>query len=135
MTNYFLEQYFGREQAHKMAYFSKIQHFSIRKGHFRIFLGHLLIIFFYKKEEKLMIFQKNINPAMSDYCRSHTECYKVVEERKVLCTLIMQTTSWLISTIYVLACQEKLKSLIFTLAICPWLCIHMKSHHKKFQDL
>ena len=100
MTNYFLEQYFGREQAHKMAYFSKIQHFSIRKGHFRIFLGHLLIIFFYKKEEKLMIFQKNINPAMSDYCRSHTECYKVVEERKVLCTLIMQTTSWLISTIW-----------------------------------
>ena len=53
-----------------------------------------------KKQQKLMIFQMNIHPAMSDYYRSHTECYKVVEKRKVLCTLIMQTTSWVISTIY-----------------------------------
>ena len=40
-----------------------------------------------------------------------------------------------IKNTYGIACQEKLKSLIFTLAICPWLCIHMKSHQKKFQDL
>ena len=46
-----------------------------------------------KKQEKLIIFQMNIHPAMSDYYKSYTECYKVVEERKVLCTLLMQTTS------------------------------------------
>ena len=34
-----------------------------------------------------------------------------------------------------LACQEKFNSLSFTPAICLWLCIHMKSHQKKFQDL
>ena len=53
-----------------------------------------------------------------------------------LWSLWIWTCPWLCPPwiLWILACHKKYKSLNFSLAICPWLCICMRSNQKKFQD-